>query len=312
MVVVTDPAMVHAYELLGRLARSDLTVLLTGETGVGKEHAAHALHQGSRRACGPLVALNCAALPDALLESELFGYERGAFSGAAFAKAGLLEAADGGTLFLDEVGELSAAAQAKLLRALELRRFSRLGGTRDLPVDLRLVAATNRDLQAEVRAGRFRQDLLFRLNAATIAIPPLRARPSEIRLLAQLFLDRARERSPPLVLSAVIHDRLARHPWPGNVRELKNVMEYLAATVDHGTIEPGDLPPPLGDAVIDAPSPAPGAAFRPIADELRELERRRMVEALAATRGIQKRAAALISMPLRTFAMKLKQYGLTR
>ncbi|HEY5946155.1 MAG TPA: sigma-54 dependent transcriptional regulator [Kofleriaceae bacterium] len=307
---VADPAMMRAYQLIARLARSDLSVLISGETGVGKEHVAHALHQGSRRAPNKLVALNCAALPDALVESELFGYERGAFSGAAMAKPGLLEEADGGTLFLDEVGELSLAAQAKLLRALERRRISRLGGLRDIAVDVRLVAATNRKLEDEVCAGRFRHDLLYRLNAATVSIPPLRARPSEIPLLAQLFLDRARVDWPPLAISTATHGRLARHGWPGNVRELKNVMEFVAVTVDRGTIEPFHLPPPLGDATGELPAPEPARSFRPVAEELRELERRRMVEALAAARGVQKRAATLIAMPLRTFAMKAKQYGL--
>ena len=310
MITVADPVMIRAYQVLARLARSDLPVLVTGETGVGKEHAARALHHGSRRARGKLVALNCAALPDALVESELFGYERGAFSGAAAAKPGLLEEADGGTLFLDEVGELSIAAQAKLLRALELRRVSRLGAVREQAVDVRFVAATNRDLAAEVRAGRFRHDLLFRLNAATVALPPLRERPSEIRQLAQAFLERA---SVGLVLSESAHDRLLRYAWPGNVRELKHVMEYVAVIVDDPVVEPGDLPPPLGDApAADPPLLEPGQPFRPVADEMRELERRRMVEALAAARGIQKRAAALIAMPLRTFAMKAKQYGLAQ
>ena len=309
---VSDPTMVRAYQLLSRLARSDLTVMLTGETGVGKEHAAHALHRGSRRSTGPMIALNCAAIPDALVESELFGYERGAFSGAATARAGLLEQANGGTLFLDEVGELSAAAQAKLLRAIELRRVTRIGGVRDASVDIRLVAATNRTLADDVRTGRFRHDLLFRLTAACVMLPPLRERQTELRVLAQLFLDRACGQGAALVLSTATLDRLARYPWPGNVRELKNAMEYVAATVDHETVEPSDLPPPLGDAACDRPAPSSTGPFRPISHELRELERRRMVEALAATRGVQKRAAALISMPLRTFAMKVKQYGLAR
>ncbi len=317
-VLLADSAMIRVYSLLDALAASDLGVLVRGETGTGKEAAALALHAGSARARGPFRALNCAAIPDALVESELFGHERGAFSGAAAAKVGLFEAAHGGTLFLDEVGELSLGAQAKLLRALETRRFCRLGDVRERSVDLRVVAATHRDLEAAAAAGRFREDLFFRIAAATVVLPPLRERPREIPVLARRFLDQvlAAAGQPELAISPAAMQRLCTHAWPGNVRELKNVMGYVAATARGPQVEPHDLPEKLRPAgsPVAPPPPAPaapgGRVFAPIADELRELERQRMLEALEAAGGVQTRAAALLSMPLRTFQLRFKQYGL--
>ncbi|MGZ3407937.1 MAG: sigma 54-interacting transcriptional regulator, partial [Polyangia bacterium] len=186
-IVLADPALVRLFDLIARLATSDLPILILGETGAGKEGAARAVHHGSRRAAGPFVTVNCAAIPENLVESELFGFEKGAFTGAVAAKAGKLEAASGGTLFLDEVGELPPSVQAKLLRAFEEKRITRLGDVKERAVDLRIVAATNRALEAEVKAGRFRQDLFFRLGAATVVLPPLRDRPREIPILARRF-----------------------------------------------------------------------------------------------------------------------------
>jgi two-component system, NtrC family, response regulator AtoC len=333
-VIVADPTMSRIYGLIKRLASTPLPVLILGESGAGKENAAFAVHAWSARAGKPFVTLNCAALQDTLVESELFGYEKGAFSGAAAAKPGLLERGSGGTVFLDELKELSLSAQAKLLRALEQKKVTRLGDVREREVDIRLVAATNADLAVEVAAGRFRQDLYFRLNGATVVLPPLRARPREVALLVRHFLDAVCRQSgrPPLAVASATLQRLARHPWPGNVRELKHAVEYAAALADGGTVEEWHLPaalladvapadgpvaaPPSGAASISstvAPSEAPGGAptaFRPVADELRELERRRMAEALRACHGVQRRAAQLIGMPLRTFSVKLKQYGL--
>jgi two-component system response regulator AtoC len=317
-VLLADPAMTAAYGLLRRLAPSDLPVLILGETGVGKENAAFAAHAWSPRAGGPFVTLNCAAIPETLFESELFGYERGAFSGAVHAKAGLLEAASGGTLFLDEIGELPAVAQAKLLRVLEAGKLTRLGDVRERSVNLRLVAATNRNLEDEVAAGRFRRDLYFRLGAATVILPPLRDRPAEIPLLAREFLQRAGARlgQQAFTLSAATLERLTAHDWSGNVRELKNTMEYAAATATDGVVQPWHLPPRLAGDSTPAPTPVLGAdatpRFRPIADEIEELERRRISEALAAAGGVQARAAELISMSLRTFQQRLKDYGIAR
>jgi DNA-binding NtrC family response regulator len=311
--LIADPAMLQVYDLVRRLAASDLTVLIAGETGAGKEHAAQAVHLWSPRKRGPFVAINCASLPETLVESELFGYEKGAFSGATAAKPGRFEAAAGGTLFFDEVGELSPAVQAKLLRALETRRITRLGGLKDIDLDVRIVAATNRDLAAEVKAGRFREDLYFRLSAARVVLPPLRDRPRELALLARHFLEHACAGRPAPTLSTATLAALARHRWAGNVRELKNEMEFVAATVTEAVVEPWHLSERLtAVAVPPSPDSAPPAAApqRPIADELREIERRRMVEALAACGGVQKRAAELIGMPIRTFTMKYKQYGL--
>jgi DNA-binding NtrC family response regulator len=375
-ITVADPAMARLFDLIQRLASSDLPILVQGETGAGKENAAFAVHAWSPRAKAPFVALNCAAIPESLVESELFGYEKGAFSGATGAKPGRLEAADGGTVFLDEVGEVPLAVQAKLLRALEAKRVTRLGDVREREIDIRIVAATNRNLEEEVRGGRFRQDLFFRLGAATVVLPPLRERPREIPILARTFLAEACTKSgrePPMLSPASMH-KLATYGWPGNVRELKHVMEYVAAATAEDVIEPWDLPekvgggteaeaaaptvPPLesaaaamlgvspssisisgamgsrpvagGVAEVGAPSqpgeepgraptdgparPGPGTlpprSFRPVAEEIRALERKRMTEALEAAGGVQRRAAELIGMPLRTFVLKLKQYGI--
>jgi transcriptional regulator with GAF, ATPase, and Fis domain len=335
-VIVADPAMMGIHHLLERLGRSDLAVLIHGETGVGKEHAAFAVHHHSTRCAGPFVAINCAALQDSLVESELFGHERGAFSGAVTAKPGLLETAQGGTVFLDEVGELPAAIQAKLLRATESRRVLRVGGIREIEVDFRLVAATNRDLDAEVAAGRFRRDLLYRLAVATVEIPPLRERPRESELLARAFLDEGCRQvgRAPLALSEAAVRQLAAHDWPGNVRELRNAMLLAAATAAGDVVETVEFRRTRADARAasihraDAPSsphaaPA-GPAVRPanvgarpnaapltIAEEVAQLEARRMAEALAACDGVHNRAAALIGMPLRTFTTKVKLYGLS-
>ncbi len=323
-VLVADPAMAQLYALLRRLAASELPVLVCGETGVGKENAAFAVHHWSPRASGPFVAVNCAALPEGLVESELFGHERGAFTGATTARTGLLESAQGGTVFLDEVGELPPSAQAKLLRALEARRITRVGEVRERPIDIRVVAATHRDLEAEVAAGRFREDLYFRLGAATVLLPPLRERPREVPMLARDFLARACRAlgRSELELAAGTVLALSRHAWPGNVRELRNLMDYAAAAVTGSVVEPHHLPARMLSrkaAMAAPPPPEPPApseaggsrgARVPLAQEIRELERRRMQEALDESEGVQTRAAAMIGMPIRTFSFKLKQLGL--
>ncbi len=350
-VIVADPAMLRLYGLIKRLAPSDLPVLIRGETGSGKENAAQALHTWSPRAAAPFVAINCAALPETLVESELFGSEKGAYSNSTATKPGLLEMAEGGTVFFDELGELPRAVQPKLLRVIETKKLMRLGGTKERTINVRFIAATNRDLEEEVRAGRFREDLLYRVNAATVVLPPLRDRPSEIATLARLFLTEASARIdlPPRSLSTASIHELCRHGWPGNVRELKNVIEFMAATVEESVIEPWHLRARLGagerravtsPSLSSAPATAEAAeplvqtpaatepvrlptdpshaaagtprAFTPIADELREIEQRRMAEALESAGGIQTRAAELIGMPLRTFQQKVKLYGLVK
>jgi DNA-binding NtrC family response regulator len=314
-VIVADAAMVKLYDLIRRLARSDIAVLITGETGSGKENAAAALHHWSSRAAAPFVALNCAALQETLAESELFGYERGAFTEAKAAKPGLLERANGGTLFLDEVGDLSLALQAKLLRAIEQKRIMRLGDIREREVDVRIVAATNVDLEAAVGRQQFRQDLLFRLSGATVTIPPLRHRRQEIPLLARMFLDieATRMSREPLELSDATLALLAQYDFPGNVRELRNAMAFAVATTESSIIHPWNLPQRLtasSEPTVETAEITTQLRFRPIAEELRDLERQRMIEALDACDGTQTRAATALGMPLRTFTLRMRQYGI--
>ena len=318
-VIVADPAVVRLYALIERLAPAALPVLITGETGCGKELVAAAIHVRSPRADRPLISLNCAALHETLVESELFGHEKGAFSGAIASRAGLIETASGSTLFLDEVGELAPGIQAKLLRVLELHRVTRVGDVREREVDVRVVAATNRDLEADVAAGRFRRDLFFRLSAATLHLPPLRQRPRELPLLATEFLDEACRHGgrPPMRISDEAMAVLLAHSWPGNVRELKNLMQYIAAALavdvlraDHLGERLGRLrPEPTQSTIVTVPGAPP--PFRPLAEELRELEITRIRQAIEAAGGNQTRAAGLLAMPVRTFFEKAKLYGLT-
>jgi DNA-binding NtrC family response regulator len=321
--VLLDPAMCRLYELAARVARGTLGVLVTGETGAGKEVLAEFLHQRSPRRAAPLVQVNCAALTDSLLESELFGHQRGAFTGAAGERVGLIEAADGGTVFLDEVGELSAPAQAKLLRVVEDRRVVRVGSSSGRPVDVRFVAATNRDLESEVAAGRFRRDLYFRIAGAVLRIPPLRERPGEIEALARSFLAQSAARLGVTLRLADDALRAARaHRWPGNVRELRNVIERAALTVCGDEVGAADLG--LGgptDGVPDASAPTAsasdaGAATDHTAPPLRlalaAIERAQIAAALDRCGGNQTRAAALLGIPRRTLVKRLASFGLRR
>jgi len=313
-VVSVAPATVGVFKLAERLAATELPVLVSGETGVGKDLVAAALHAWSRRKDGPLVAINCAALPESLAESELFGYERGAFTGADAAKRGLFESAAGGVVFLDEVGELPLTVQAKLLRVLETRRALRIGGLKEIPLDVRIVSATNRSLQEEVTAGRFRGDLYYRLSAATIAVPALRERLEDVPLLARMFLEESCTQAGRalLQLSPEVNALLSNHDWPGNVRELKNLIDYVAATTKGDVVERADLPQLFAQRTAPAAAPSAGAAsFRNIYDEIRALESARIAEALQAAGGVQTRAAELIGMPLRTFVAKVKLYRLS-
>jgi transcriptional regulator with PAS, ATPase and Fis domain len=281
----------HFIELI---AKSPLSALIVGETGVGKEVTAEMIHRRSRRASGPMVRLNCAAFPQTLLEGELFGYEKGAFTGALHAKPGLIESAHGGTLFLDEVGEMPAATQAALLRVLESREVLRLGAIRPVPADVRLVSATNRDLQALIAEGRFRRDLYYRLAGVTVQVAPLRARREQILALANTFLAEAARsagvKAPSFSPAAVT--RLHRHGWPGNVRELRNVVERALALADGGRIEPKHL---LLDAAVAEPD-----------------ERQRVIDALEAAQGNQTRAAEMLGVSRRTLINRMEEYRLPR
>jgi DNA-binding NtrC family response regulator len=305
-----DEAMQRIQRLAERAAAGTINVLITGETGVGKELLAETVHRLSPRKDGPYVCLNCAALSETLLESELFGHERGAFTGAVQAKLGLLETAAGGTLFLDEVGELPLTTQAKLLRVLETREVARLGSVRPRRIDVRFIAATNRDLEAEVARGAFRRDLYFRLNGITLTIPPLRERVSEIRRLAEMFVRQiCRElgRTEPLIPARII-GLLEAYSWPGNIRELKNVMERAVLLCTGTIIEPEHLP--VDKMAVGVPT-APGlhgdGLSRAQADE-----RQRIIDALAACAGNQSRAAKMLGIPRRTFVAKLDTYRVPR
>ncbi len=314
--------MVPVVRLIDRLAPSDLPVLILGESGVGKELVAREIHRRSRRVSGPFVDLNCAAIPDTLLESELFGNEKGAFTGAQTARAGLMEAADGGTLFLDEIGELPAGLQVKLLRVLETMSFFRVGGRRKVTVNVRLVAATNRDLSSEAQRGAFRADLLYRINAGTILVPPLRERTEEVPTLANAFLASIDSR---LCFASGVHELLVNYDWPGNVRELRNVVERAALLAHDGVINAEDLPLDIlggsrRHAALDYaalhPSPQPPPMSSPSASRaaasgsLEELERQRILEVLENTRWHRGRAAEMLGISVRTLYRKIKAYEL--
>jgi DNA-binding NtrC family response regulator len=297
--VTEDPATKELLVLVDRVAPRDIAVLVTGESGTGKELIARRLHARSPRAKGPFVAVNAAALPETLAESELFGAEKGAFTGADQARAGRFEEAGGGTLFLDEVGELPAALQAKLLRVLEERVVRRLGGSRDLPVDVRLVAATNRDLTQETESGAFRQDLFFRLAVVVVNIPPLRERPGDVPLVARHFAARlaARHRVPVPRLTDDALEALSAHPWPGNVRELRNVLE-------RAVVVRGGEPIRAEDLALAVTAPAAQPLDRP------HREREALLAALKRTSGRRDEAARLLGISVRTLYYRLKQWGI--
>ncbi|KAB2895602.1 MAG: sigma-54-dependent Fis family transcriptional regulator [Kofleriaceae bacterium] len=312
-----DAGMKQVVDELTRMARTLLPILILGETGVGKEVAARAAHHLSPRRAGPFVAVNCSAIPAGLMESELFGHQKGAFSGAAAAHAGYFECASGGTLFLDEIGELNLDAQVRLLRVLSEHKIARLGSTTERRVDVRLVAATNRDPCALVKAGVFREDLYYRICGATLVIPPLRHRPDDLSRLARQFVSVARadlERDDAKVSDAAMRS-IARHRWPGNVRELKHAMVYAAATAPGDVIERSHLPAHLARRDRPAssaqdPEPDEPLVFRSIDDEIDELVERRMRQALHATNGVQSAAAALIKMARRTFITRMREFGI--
>jgi two-component system, NtrC family, response regulator AtoC len=342
--IIADDNMRELHRIVDLVAKGDLSVVLLGETGTGKDVLADAIHHRSARAASGYVRLNCGALPDNLLESELFGYERGAFTGAVRPKPGLFEIADGGTLFLDEIAELPLAMQVKLLRVLENREITRVGGVRPRGVDVRIVCATNRDLLSRVSAGTFRQDLYFRLNGITLSIPPLRERRREIAPLAREFIRDACRRAarPPLQMNERAILLLENHTWPGNVRELKNAIERAVTLCSDDAIDAAHLAPHgigfgpsgMGGGGMGArPPPLPPLPTMPLARDprtspdlstsdlglhedarlaTRALEQRRIAEAMERCGGNQTRAAKLLRISRRTLVTRLTEYGFAR
>ena len=334
-VIVQDPRMQQLYRLIDVIAPSDMCILILGETGVGKEVFADTVHKRSARAEHAFLRLNCAALSESLLESELFGYEKGAFTGAMQSKPGLFESADRGTVFLDEVGDMPLATQAKLLRVLENGEVMRVGSVRPRKVDVRFVAATNHDLETLVAAGRFRADLFFRLNGVAITIPPLRDRASEILTFADLFATTARRRigKAPLSLSSEATAALLAYGWPGNIRELRNVIERAALLSTGPHIAPDDLMfgrassaslPPSSPSLPSLPAapvafaPAPGGARISEAEasalraQMETFERQRVVDALEQCAGNQSRAAERLGISRRALLNKLDAFAIPR
>jgi two-component system, NtrC family, response regulator AtoC len=301
--------MVEVFKIVGKVARSRTAVLIQGESGTGKELIARAIHDNSPRAAQPFVAVNCSAIPDSLLESELFGHVKGSFTGAHAFRRGLLEESSGGTFFLDEVGDLSPAGQAKLLRALQEGEIRRVGSNEAVPVDLRVIAASRRDLHQLVKAGHFREDLLYRLNTVTITLPPLRERIEDIPLLAEFFLAQysAEKQATTASLSPNARHALLRYPWPGNVRELAHVMERAVALATHSVLSLDDLPPEIrdsGSGQRDLTKGLPGT--------LSALQREHVLKALDSTRGNKEKAARLLGISRRTLYRFLDRYGLHR
>ena len=307
--------MLAVFKMIEMVARNTSTILLTGESGTGKGLAAQAIHFHSLRREKPMVSLNCGALPEALLESELFGHMRGSFTSADSNKKGLLEVAERGTIFLDEISEMSVAMQVKLLRVLQERRFRRVGGLEELQADIRVVAATNQDLTRLVAEGRFREDLFYRINVIPIALPPLRDRREDIPLLADHFLAKYAEQMGKHV-SGVSHaamQQLVRYGWPGNIRELENVIERAVALEATPTILPDSLPasirgdaPRAGVAQVDA---LPDSGFD-LEAHVKAIERGYLAQALQRAGGIQVRAAELLGMSFRSFRYYVKKYNL--
>lgn len=304
-VLGSSPAMQEIHGLMQRLAGSNATVLITGESGTGKEVVARALHKRSRRRAGPFIAINCAAVPENLLESELFGHVRGAFTDAKSARVGLLAQADGGTVLLDEIGDMPLSLQPKLLRALEERVIRPVGSSQDVAFDVRIVVATHRDLEALVEAGQFREDLFYRINVVHVELPPLRARGGDILQLAQLFLERCATQADKAVggISAKAAEKLMAYEWPGNVRELRNVMERAVALTGYDTIAVEDLPEKIRNheeshIIVAGQDPSELVT-------LDEVERRYIARVMQAAGGNKSMAAQILGLDRKTLYRKL-------
>ena len=298
-------AMQGVYSLVEMVAESDVTVLLTGESGTGKELVARAIHHKSPRADGPFITMNCGALPESLFESELFGYEKGAFTGAMSTKIGRFELADGGTLLLDEVGELSLKSQVDFLRVLETKEFRRLGGTKLIKVDTRILAATNRNLEEAVKQGVFREDLYYRLNVVPIRLPPLRERADDVPLLVDRYLSAssAQHHREPKEVSRDAMRLLRLYGWPGNVRQLRNLMERLVVTVKDTTIQPAHLPEEIQASKEDART-----MLITLGTSIEQIERRVIERTLKEVTNHRENAARLLGISLRTLQYKIKEY----
>jgi DNA-binding NtrC family response regulator len=294
--------------------RGEIDVLVTGESGTGKELVARAIHDLGPRSVGPFVAVNCAAIPDSLIEAQLFGHEPGAFTDARERRIGKFEAAAGGTLFLDEIGELAPGVQPKLLRTLQERRIERVGGNESISVDVRIIAATNRDLESDVAEGRFRADLYYRIHVVEIAVPPLRERRGDVRVLAERFLERVREaegRGPSSIDPAAL-SILERYDWPGNVRELENAIERAVALSEGDVLEPGGLPDAIVRAAqVDGLREAVRAGRVGIEDALARFEREILLEALEAADWNQTRTAEQLGITRRSLKLKMDRHGLS-
>jgi len=304
-IVGVSPPMQRVFEVVDQVAPSRATVMITGESGTGKELVANAIHQRSPRANGPFIKLHCAALAESLLESELFGHEKGSFTGATARKDGRFQIADGGTLFLDEIGEISPSIQVKLLRFLQEHEFERVGGTQTIRVDVRVIAATNRNLVEEVAKGRFREDLFYRLNVVALEMPPLRDRRSDIPALAKFFLDRYTKENAKQVdgFAPETMELLISYDWPGNVRELENAVERAVVLTTGPTVEARFLPPNVRPRLTPAGMPViPGAT-------LADIERYAILETLKATGGSTSKAAELLGISVRTIQYRLHQYN---
>jgi two-component system response regulator HydG len=305
-VIGTSPRIREIFDLLARVAPTEATVLLLGETGTGKELVAQAIHRNSARASGPFVVVNCAALPETLLESELFGHERGAFTGATHRKDGRFVLAHQGTLFLDEVGELTLPLQAKLLRVLQDREVEPLGSTRSLKVDVRIITATNRDLDAMVREGRFREDLFYRLNVFPVVLPPLRERQEDLPALAEFFLEKfsQKNRREGISLAPEVLEAFRHYPWPGNIREMENVLERAVILCQGTVVTPENLPP----AIQPRGAWPEGGEEKEL--ELQELERQLISRTLKGVAGQRRQAAEILGISLDELNLKIRSYGL--
>lgn len=307
-IIGRSKVMQNVFSLIDKVADSNITVLIQGETGTGKELVSRAIHERSHRLKGKLVQVNCAAIPETLLESELFGHEKGAFTGALYTRRGRFEEAHGGTIFLDEIGELSLSAQAKLLRVLQEKEVQPLGCSRVINVDVRIIAASNMNLEQNLSLGRFRSDLFYRLNVFPIYIPPLRERDEDIQILAEYFVSKySKELNKPIKkISSAVYDAFGLYPWPGNVRELENCVERAILLAQGETIEKEQLPPSLQSLI----SGEVKQNFIGLSSVVESQERKMIVSALQETNGNQTKAARLLGTTKRVIQYKIKKLGI--